>query len=275
MARIHQEERTRWIKRAFLGVTGIAWLVFTPGLRAHHEAIFGPQSVILISQKKFVSTQYYMTNTGRRPTPLSRSHIGVLGIGTSLTDRWAVSATLPFEVERDNAGESETGVQDAVVGVRYFPQLGQGQTLMTVLTLELPTGNLEHRAFGVGGGLLYGVEKGHWSVISYGLGRTELPFGTGEKRGNRIFLGGGVGYESHDLPFSPQLGLSWERTGTRREAGLLLPESRTSAVIVHPTLSKKFGQGQAFLVFSLPVVQKSGGEGWQRFRVAAGLVWQF
>ena len=53
--------------------------------------------------------------------------------------------------------------------------------------------------------------------------------------------------------FSPQLGVSWERTGRRREEGQLVPGSNSSALMVHPTLSKTFhGSLQTFLVVSLP-----------------------
>ena len=254
----------------------LALLMIGPDLQAHHEAIFGPQSSTLISQKRFVSTQFYLTNQGRRPSPRSRSHIGILSVGTSFNDRWGVSVTLPFEAERDSAQESATGVQDVVVGIRYYPQVRRNRSLMAVLTLEPPTGNLEHRSFGVGGGVLYGVEWRHWSVLAYGLGRTESSFETGEKRGNRLFLGGGLGYESRGWPFSPQVGLSWEKTGRSREEGMLLPESRTSALMIHPTLSREIGRSlQTFVVVSMPVVQDSGREGWQRFRIAAGMVWHF
>lgn len=251
--------------------------LLAPCLHAHHEAIFGPQSSTLISRKRFVSVQYYLTNEGRRPMPRSRSHIGILSVGTSLGNRWSVSATLPFEAERGTPEENPTGVQDVVVGIRYFFEPAGDQTLMAVLTFEPPTGNLEHRAIGVGGGLIYGREWRPWSVIVYGLGRTESSLEAGEKRGNRLFLGGGLAYEKAVLPFSPQLGISWERTGRRREQGLLVPTSNSSALMLHPTLSRTFADEavQTFFVVSVPVAQRSGNEGWQRFRIAAGIVWEF
>ena len=264
-------------KAAVLGSVAIVCSIGASPLQAHHEAIFGPQSTTLISQKRFVSTQYYHNREGRLPSPRSRSHIGVLSVGTDLGKSWGVSVTLPFEAERDTAGGSETGTQDLVFGIRRFADLGNGRSLMGVLTLEPPTtGTLEHNAFGVGGGLLYAKEWEHWSVLAYGLGRTESSFETGEKRGNRLFLGGGIGYESHGWPLGPQLGFSWERTGQSREAGVLSPESDTSAFLLHPTLSREIGHAlQTFVVVSVPVAQGSGSEGWQRFRVAAGMVWQF
>ena len=57
---------------------------------------------------------------------------------------------------------------------------------------------------------------------------------------------------------------------------MLLPESRTSALMIHPTLSREIGRSlQTFVVVSMPVVQDSGRGGWQRFRIAAGMVWHF
>jgi hypothetical protein len=47
--------------------------------------------------------------------------------------------------------------------------------------------------------------------------------------------------------------------------------------MLHPTLVKTFRDEavQAFLVFSVPAVQWSGSEGWQRYRIATGVVWTF
>ena len=257
--------------RAVLGT-----ILLGPGLQAHHEAIFGPQSSTLITSKRFVSTQYYSVHEGRTPGTRGRSHIGVLTLGTSVGERWSVAVTLPFESER-TSDQQATGVQDVVLGLRYSADLRSHDSLMAVLTVEPPTGTLEHRAVGVGGGLIYGHEWGHWSLVTYGLGRTESSLEEGEKRGNRLFLGGGLAYETHELPLSPQLGISWERTGRQREEGVLVPESNTSALMIHPTLSKVFRDEslQTFFVVSLPLVQRSGTEGWQRFRIAVGLVWTF
>ncbi len=277
MARIFEWAAKEIIHTAVFIVVAIAGMFWATRLQAQHEAIFGPQSATLISQKRFVSTQYYHNREGRLPSPRSRSHIGVVSVGRELGESWGVSVTFPFEAERDTAGGSETGTQDLVFGIRRFADLGNGNSLMGVLTLEPPTtGTLEHNAFGVGGGLLYGKEWEHWSVLAYGLGRTESSFETGERRGDRLFLGGGIGYESHGWPLTPQLGFSWERTGRSREAGVLSPESDTSALLLHPTLFREIGHAvQTFVVVSVPVAQGSGSEGWQRFRVAAGMVWQF
>ena len=88
------------------------------------------------------------------------------------------------------------------MALRYYPKFGLGGRAIAVLTVEPPTGNLEHRAVGVGGGMAYAAEKGHWSVIAYELGRTESSLDEGEKRGDRFFLGTGLAYESKVLPFS-------------------------------------------------------------------------
>lgn len=252
-------------------------LCWTPSAFAHHEAIFGPQSTTLISSRRFFSTQYYYLRKSRAPAPRERSHVGVLTAGTSLGKRWSLSLTLPLEGERNNLGEGAAGVQDVVVGIRYVPYSRQDDSLMVVLTLEPPTGNLEHDAFGVGGGLLYRREWGHWSAVTYGLARTENSFDVGERRGDRLFLGGGVAYEHHNLPFSPQLGFSWEQTGRRKEVSAAIAGSNTAAFLLHPTLIRSFKNEslQVFLVVSVPVAQASGNEGWQGFRVATGFLWSF
>lgn len=264
------------IKVLRFGLVVAGGLVMVSPLHAHHEAIFGPQSAALISRKRYVSAQYYLTNEGRRPGPKVHSHIGVLSVGTQVGRRWGVGVTLPIEAER---GEQEpaTGVQDLVVSARYFALQEHDRSLMAVVTVEPPTGNLEHRALGVGGGAVYSAEWGHWSAIGYGLGRSETSFEEGERRGDRLFLGGGVAYEGRELPFSPQLGVSIEHTGRARENGVLNAESDSDVLMLHPTLTKTFFREslQTFLVFSLPVAQWSGLEGWQRYRVAAGMMWSF
>jgi hypothetical protein len=251
-------------------------LLCAPGIRAHHEAIFGPQSSVLISRQRFVSAQYYLTNQGRSPEPRRHSHIGVLSVGTALAERWSLTATLPLEAERGDPHERATGLQDLVIGVRYSPDAGHNRRATAVFTVEPPTGTLEHRAVGFGGGLVYAAEQGHWSGIAYGLGRTESSLEEGERRGNRVFLGGGVAYETHLVPLSPQLGLSWERTTRRLEHGDPVEGSNTSALMLHPTLATTFSEAfQVFLVVSLPVAQRSGPEGWQNIRAAAGMIWSF
>lgn len=265
------------IKALGVGLVVSGALAVPSSLRAHHEAIFGPQSATLITKNRYVSSQYYLTNEGRRPAPEGHSHIGVLSVGTALGERWGVAATLPIEAERGEE-ESATGVQDVVLGVRFFPVPESERGLMTVFTVEPPTGSLEHRAVGLGGGAVYGREKGAWSGLVYVLGRTESSLDEGEKRGDRLFLGGGVAYETHDLPFSPQLGLSWEKTGREQRDGVRVAGSESSVVMLHPTVSKTFGESesvQGFVVVSVPVAQWSGLEGWQRWRIAAGMVWSF
>lgn len=247
-------------------------------LFAHHEAIFGPQSAALILKRRFVSTQYYLTSQGQHREDYRRSHIGVLSVGVGVGQRWSLGATLPIEAEREADGGGSIGVHDPVLSLRYLPDVGQDRNMIAVFTFEPPASPLEHRAVGFGSGLIYGAEKGHWSGIVYGLGRTEHSFDRGEKRGNRLFLGSGLAFEAARLPFSPQLGFSWERVGRRRESGSPVEDSKTSALMIHPTFSKTLAHEtiQTFFVVSLPVAQWSGrGEGWQRWRIATGVVWAF
>jgi hypothetical protein len=227
--------------------------------------------------RRFVATQYYYVNQGRYPDDHRTSHIGVISASLPLGDRFSFSATLPLESEREPDGGRETGVHDPVLGFRYFPNVGHDRKMIAVFTLEPPASRLEHRALGVGTGLMYNAERGHWSGVVYALGRTEHTFDRGERRGNRLFLGGGVAYEHQKLPFSPQLGLSWERVGRRLEDGQPVEASKTSAVMLHPTLVKTLQEEklQLFFVVSVPVAQRSGSEGWQRWRIATGAVWVF
>jgi len=245
-------------------------------LAAHHEAIFGPQSTTLIAHKRFVSTQYYFVNEGQAPAESSHSHIGIISASTGLGRRWSVSAALPFEIQ-GGSSESVQGVHDPVFAARYFADVGANKMLVAAITVEPPASSLEVRALGTGAGIIYGAERGHWSGIAYALGRTEHSFQQGQRRGNRFFVGGGVAFEAERLPFSPQLGLSYERTGPRHEDGVALDDTRISAVMLHPTIVKtcRDERYSVFLVGSAPVAQWSGNDGWQRYRIATGITWSF
>ena len=60
----------------------------------------------------------------------------------------------------------------------------------------------------------------------------------------------------------------------RTISGYLLPPR---ILVNDPTVVKTFRDERVstFLVFSVPAVQLSGNEGWQRYRLATGIVWSF
>ena len=244
---------------------------------AHHEAIFGPQSATMISRRRFVSAQYYRTNEGQLPAAKTRSDIAVLTVGLPVGEQWSVSATLPAESVRSDGQPTTTGTQDIVFGIRRGFDLWSGGRVLAVATVEPPTtGNLEHRAVGLGGGALYMREWTHFSAVAYALGRTENSLEQGERRGNRLFVGSGIAYEREGLRFGPQLGVSWEMTGRSTEGGATVSGSESSVIFVHPTLVVDVApSAQMFTAVSLPVAQWSGDEGWQRWRFATGLIWSF
>ncbi len=245
-------------------------------LHAHHEAIFGPQSAALLAKQRYVSVQYYFTNEGQAPADRIHSNIGVLSVASRIGGPWGVSLAVPFEIQGGST-EALQGLHDPVLGLRYTPRIGTGKNFIATLTAEPPATNLEVRAFGVGGGALYAAEKGHWSGVLYTLARTEHSFQEGTRRGNRLFVGGGLAFEAARLPFSPQLGLSWEHTTARIEGGQAVADSRTSVLMLHPTIVKTFRDERfsTFFVVSVPAAQWSGKEGWQRWRIASGVVWSF
>jgi len=245
-------------------------------LAAHHEAIFGPQSAALLGKPGYVSVQYYFTNEGQRPADLIHSNIGVVGAGTRIKGPWGVSLAMPFEIQ-GGSPQAVQGLHDPVVGLRYMPSVGMNKNFIATLTVEPPATSLEVRSFGVSGGALYSSEKGHWSSVLYTLARTEHSFEAGRKRGNRFFAGGGLAFEAKSLPISPQLGMSWEHTGPKIEGGKAVTDSRTNAIMLHPTIVRTFHDERysTFFVVSLPAAQWSGHEGWQRWRIATGMVWTF
>ena len=164
-----------------------------------------------------------------------------------------------------------------VFGTRYSPDVRKNRILIGTVTLAPPAGSLKVRAFGAGVGVLYAAERGPWSGNLYTLARMEYSFQDGVKRGNRLFVGAGLAFEAKRLPFSPQLGASWEHTGPRLEAGKPMNDSRTSALVSHPTLARTYREERfkPSFVVSIPAAQWSGDEGWQRYRIATGIVLSF
>jgi hypothetical protein len=139
-----------WRQTAILALT-VALAAFPAS--AHHEAIFGPQSSLVMSAPGFVSGQVFTRRleSARQETTfvLSGSVTPIREVPLSFT------AIAPFSIV-DGAGRpARTGLEDPIVGARYRYDLrplqaatGQdGNFLLGMGALELPIGSLDHPSF--------------------------------------------------------------------------------------------------------------------------------
>jgi hypothetical protein len=270
----------------------VAALAPSAPAQAHHEAIFGPQSSLVLSAPAFLSAQSYsraLAQPGSGETNL------VLSGGLTPRARVPLSLTAILTGSRLTSGDApQYGVENVILGARYrFDLQGlidrfhrDGNFLLAMAAVEPPTGNVEHAAFhgpwnGMGA-LLASVEVGPLSGIAYAFGRHHGTSAVGDHVGDDLFLGGGVAWTPLDDAargrlFSLQLGYSHEEYARNTLAGMRVPESGGRMDIVHPTVVAGFAHHWlAFAVVSIPVSAEMRADA-QRdlWRAGGGLVYLF
>ena len=275
--------------------TGTVVLAAAPA-RAHHEAIFGPHSSMMLSAPSFASLQTFSRQLGTAGARTQESTMVLsLGVSPLRSVPLSFSATLPASSidTLDGAGGSRRGLEDAIVGARYRWDLRglqqrfgkDGNYVLAMAAVELPTGSVDHPAFSgpLDGmtALAAGIERGPLSWNGYGLYRRHGS-DAGSRAGDNWFLGGGIAYTPFDDPvreklISLQLGLSYEIYARDTEAGALVAASGGSGLYAHPTVV--WGPGGRVLVFamtSLPVLEsyRDAADN-NRWRVGAGVVFRW
>jgi hypothetical protein len=255
--------------------TALTILIAAPAVHAHHEAIFGPQSSLVLSAPGFVSAQTF----SRRKKDGVQETTGLISAGAQPFGGIPLSLTAILPATYSN--EPRFSMEDAIVGARYrFDLEGlkhatgkDGNFLLAMAGVELPTGNTDHAAFdgpvnGLGA-VLGSLEAGAFSGIGYGF------FKQNGDNGSDVFAGTGLAWTPWDdvvtgRLLSLQLGLSFERR---------LPKSGVDGVsrfIAHPTLV--WGPAADFLVFavvSVPVTQRGNPEEQDSYRVGGGAMFLF
>ena len=263
-------------------------VVFVPSITsAHHEAIFGPQSAMVLTSDEYLTAQTFTRQTGPEGDRTQETTT-VMSAGFSPFKKpISVALIVPFSV-LSAGGVSRTGMEDAILGVRYrmdLPALteaigGRESFVMGVGGAELPTGTLDHK-FGkdslasIAAGLM-SIEKGAFSVIGYGFYRRQAEYQE-DREGANLFLVAGVAWTPIDAArlFSVQLGLSRESHFRGQIGGVTDVNSGGHGVYAHPTLL--YGLSQQLLIFgqtTIPVQQRFRDAGdRERFRAGAGIVW--
>jgi hypothetical protein len=260
---------------------------------AHHEAVFGPQSALVMTAPSFVSVQTYIRRTGTAGNR-ARESTGIVSAGVAPFSRIPLSFTAIVPASRISDLESSrafTGREDVILGARYhfdFPGLNQrfgkeGNFAMVMGAAEIPSGNVDHAAFdapmdymlaGLGS-----IEKGPFSGIGYAFGRIHGS-SLGDRAGNLLFLGGGLAWTPLDNPSSERLlsfqaGISHERYARDVVGGRPDPSSGGSGTLIHPTVV--WGPGGRVLLFgmtSAPLTQSYRDPAAEdRWRVGFGIIW--
>jgi hypothetical protein len=256
-------------------LAAMAVVLVTPSAYAHHEAIFGPQSSLVLSAPGFLSAQVF----SRRKKDGVQETTGLVSAGVRPFSSLPISFSLIVPATYSN--QPRFSMEDSIVGARYRFDLDalnratgkDGNFLLGMAALELPTGNTDHPAFdgplnALGAALASG-EVGAFSGILYGFFKQNGP------KGADVFSGAGFAWTPWDDPaterlISFQLGLSFERR---------LPRAGTDGVsrlMAHPTIV--WGPGSDLLVFgvvSLPITQRGNPEEQDSYRFGGGVMFLF
>lgn len=265
---------------------------------AHHEAIFGPQSSIMLSAGNYVSIQGFSRQTGTN-TKRTQETTGLFSFGlTPIPDiPFGFNAVIPFSSinELDNSS-SKSGIEDVVLGFNYRYDLtnlnnffgNTGNYILGMSSMELTNGVIDHEAFqgpiDSMTALMGSTQIGPFAGLVYGLFRHNAADGISkDKEGDNIYLGGGLTY-SHPLEFlnkeaylNSQLGISYETYFADIVEGKIDSKTGGKGLLIHPTIVFSPGYNtQVFSLISIPLWQSyQDPENQDRFRVGVGLVYGF
>jgi len=265
--------------------------------RAHHEAMFGPQSSAVLSPGIFLSAQIFDKEEGKDDQK-RRETTTVYSVGFTPTEKQPLSIAFVLPVtfasgipDPSTPGSKNQGFEDALLSARYrlnatklASSLGLDQSyVMGVGGIEVPTGTIDHPfgdgAFGEIAAGLFSVEKRPLAAIAYVYYHHRGEYNGLRDSGN-MFAGGGLAYtpiddEARGKLFSLQLGVSYERTFASEVDGVPQADSGSSGVFIHPGIVfSTTGNLQFFGLVSLPLTQQ-----WnsivdrQRFRLGTGIIW--
>jgi hypothetical protein len=265
--------------------------------RAHHEAIFGPHSSLVLSAPAYASLQSYSRQTGAADARTQESTL-LLSAGFTPVPELPLSFTLVAPVSDisplDGQADAERGLEDLILGARYRLDLDalknrfgkDGNYVLAMAALELPTGSIDHQAFQgpVDGmaALMGSVERGAFSAIGYGFYRRHGTDASGVRAGDNFYLGGGAAWTPWDDAaterlLSLQFGFSFEIYLRDRLHGR--PDTATGGRGLHAHPTVVWGPGGHLLVFAMftaTLAQDfSNPAGQDRWRAGAGLIYLF
>ena len=280
-------------RRLTIAVAVLVWSLSVP-VAAHHEAIFGPASPLVLSGSRYFTAQAFTRQTGPEGQRVQETTTVLSGGFSPTRLPVSVSIVMPFSIIASGAaGGTRVGLENAIVMARYTVQLPavertlgvENSYLLGGAGIELPTGTVDYD-FGEGapavvGGGLFSVERRPFSLIGYGFVQRYAERHQIRDSGN-TFLGAGLAWTpvdvaTHGRIVSVQLGISRESASREVLAGVPRADSGGWALVAHPSVV--WGPGDHMLFFamtSFPLAhhwRDSADE--ERFRVGAGTILSF
>jgi hypothetical protein len=260
---------------------------------AHHEAIFGPQSSLIMTADRFVSVQVFGRELGTADEK-SRETTGVVSAGVRVSAQYPLTFTamVPYSWISEPGSRGTSGTEDVVLGLRYRHDLKglqdtwdrEGNFVMGMGAFELNNGTIDHRAWAgpldAIGAALMSVERGAWSGIGYTMVRRNLEDSTGNKDGDAFFLGGGLAFTPNEdfrtgRLISYQVGWSFEHFARDRAGRQPVANSGSDQVLLHPAIVYSHGHDVLFFgLVTVPVWRDVASAAAQvRYRFGTGVIY--
>lgn len=271
--------------------------------RAHHEALFGPQSSLAVESDGFVSLQSHAHAYGINGTQTQEAtYILSAGMSPIKGVPWSFAIVQPFTYQTTAAPTppGSTGPFTACDGClrrennllstsyRFdFHSLqdawGQdGNFALVSFALEPPTGNKDYGTFDgpfnfITAGMV-GLEWRSFSAVALGYYRRNTPDSTSSKKGDNFLAGLGFAYtpvDERDAMLSFQLGIGDEYHLADADRGTKIGGG--NEVVVSPTIvASPRAHVRVFALVSLPVAQSySADYQVDRWRAGFGLIYSF
>jgi hypothetical protein len=257
--------------RSAIALLVLAGLLVQPAVvNAHHEAIFGPQSALVLSADRFASFQVFSRDVGTRDSK-TRETTTLVSAGVRVSKRRPLTFTaiLPYSWISEPGGTGTSGAEDIVLGLRYRHDLKglqerwdrEGNFLMGMGAFELNNGTIDHRAWtgplDTTGAAVGSLERGKWSAIGYTVARFNAENAEGSKDGDTVFFGGGLAYTPNEdfgtgRLFSYQAGWSFEYYARDQVERRSDPNTGGHEFLLHPTFV--YSPGHALLFFAMASV---------------------
>ncbi len=279
-------------------------LIHSAPARAHHEALFGPQSSLAVESRAFVSLQSHTRVMGTGSL-LERETTWILSAGVTPLDHvpWSLTLVVPFttDVARSPVGlrngpfSSCSGCfarENVLIATAYrfdFTGLNRatgkdGNFALLSAALEPPTGDKDYAPLkgpfnAISAGML-GFEWSQFAAIGLGYYRVNAADDAGSKKGNNALVGVGFGYTPVDEPsrlISFQLGIAAEIHERDVLGGSAVTASGGWEVFASPTVVWAPAEHTRFFTYvSLPFVQDYRSPAQEdRWRAGVGVIYSF
>ncbi len=294
---------TRHRAVAFVGVLATFSTIATFA-RAHHEALFGPQSSLAVESEAFVSLQSHEHVFGSGAS-LDREATYILSAGVTpfRAVPWSLTLVQAYTFE---SAASPTGTQtgpfsscggcftreNLLVSTSYrfdFAKLQRatgkdGNFALVSGSLEPPTGAKDYQPLhGPFNGIvaaMTGFEWSHYALVGLGYYRINAIDAAGSKKGNNWLAGLGFAYtpvDHEDRLVSVQLGLAAEIHDRDVATNATLDRSGGWELFASPTVVWSPARAMRFFAYvSLPFAQDYRDASQEdRWRAGLGVIYSF